>query len=93
MKKYIEFVSGSNGEYITSFDVECTDEMIKLCEKYNDVFPSERVKFGDFEVNIQKNYHAALTKLYGDYMQMPPEEKRYNHPPKILDFGEGNVIE
>lgn len=79
-------------EYITSYDFGYPQEMVDFCDKYDDVFPTERIKFEDFEVNIQKNYHESLTKLYGDYMQLPPEEKRFNHPPVILDFGEGNVI-
>lgn len=91
---YIKHVGGSNGEYVTSFDLERLEQMTLCCEKYSDMFPTVRVPFEDMEVSIQKNYDAALTKQYGDYMSMPPVEKRYNHPPKILDFGDGsgNVI-
>ena len=36
-----------------------------------------------------KDYDMVLSSLYGDYMQLPPEDKRENrHQIKILDFGE-----
>ena len=28
-----------------------------------------------------------LTQYFGDFMQLPPEEKRKIHPPDQLDFG------
>lgn len=37
------------------------------------------VPFEDFEIHIPKEYHKLLTQLYGDYMQLPPEEKRVSH--------------
>ena len=35
-----------------------------------------------------------LTSLYGNYLELPPADKRINHAPGILDFGDGrgNVI-
>lgn len=38
---------------------------------------------------MQKNYHEILTNIYSNYMMLPHEEKRINHCPAILDFGEG----
>lgn len=36
-----------------------------------------------------KQYDAFLTSLYGDYMQLPPEDKRENrHQIQVLDLGE-----
>ena len=36
-----------------------------------------------------ENYHAFLSNLYGDYMELPPEDKRENrHQIQILDLGE-----
>lgn len=33
-------------------------------------------------------YHTYLSKLYGDYMQIPPENKRERHIALEIDFGE-----
>ncbi len=36
-----------------------------------------------------KDYDRVLSSLYGDYMMLPPEDKRENrHQIKVLDFGE-----
>lgn len=35
-------------------------------------------KFGDREYPIPKEYEKYLTKLYGDYMKLPPKEQREN---------------
>ena len=48
----------------------------------------KRAKFEDIEVNIPGNYDEILKSLYGDYMQLPPKEARYNHVPEKLDFGQ-----
>lgn len=36
--------------------------------------------FEDTTVTIPRDYDAYLRKLYGDYMQLPPEDKRVSHP-------------
>lgn len=35
--------------------------------------------FDGIEVVIPKEYDKYLTQMYGDYMQLPPEEKRVSH--------------
>lgn len=35
--------------------------------------------FEGLEVRAPSDYHAWLTQVYGDYMQLPPEEKRVGH--------------
>ena len=45
------------------FDKKDTDELIKL-------------PFGDREYYCPSGYDAILTKQYGDYMTLPPEEQR-----------------
>lgn len=32
------------------------------------------------------NYHQFLTDYFGDYMKLPPEEKRKTHHPLLVDF-------
>lgn len=53
----------------------------------NEIYPLQDKKFEDIMVKFPNNPHQNLTVLYGDYMQMPPIEKRKNHFPFQLDFG------
>lgn len=56
--------------------------------KKSDIYPLKKMPFMDFEVYIPKNTHQHLTKIFGDYMQLPPKEKRVNHRPYLIDFGD-----
>ena len=47
----------------------------------------KKMKFEEIEVNVPENYHNILKEIYGDYMELPPEDKRYNHITEELDFG------
>lgn len=55
--------------------------------KKADIFPLQSAKFEDIEILLPNKNHEILTKYYGDYMKLPPKEKRVNHSPYILDFG------
>ncbi|MBL1407269.1 LicD family protein [Sphingobacterium faecale] len=37
------------------------------------------MKFEGFSVRMPIGYHEYLTNIYGDYMQLPPENKRVSH--------------
>lgn len=44
-----------------------------------------RHKFDNIEINIMKEYEEYLTTGYGDYMQLPPEDKRIPpHPSNVF---------
>lgn len=46
-----------------------------------------KTQFEHQEVFIPKQYDAYLRKMYGDYMQLPPEEKRHtNHKVTYVDL-------
>jgi len=49
--------------------------------------PTRRVPFETIEASIPHDVEALLTRGYGDYMQLPPPEKRYNHEAAVIDFG------
>ena len=51
-----------------------------------DIYPLRKLPFEDIELNFPHNLHNNLTGMYGDYMQLPPEEKRKNHYPYELEF-------
>ena len=45
--------------------------------------------FEDFTVMMPQGYDSFLTKQYGDYMQLPPEDKRIpHHNHYYVDFGD-----
>lgn len=46
-------------------------------KKYFESFVS--AEFEGINVRMPAGYHEVLTTLYGDYMQLPPEEKRVSH--------------
>ena len=82
LKKY----KNPDSEYV--FDISATAEEYPLIFKKDDFKEVKKIKFEDIEVNVPKNYDKILTAIYGDYMELPPKEKRYNHPIDNLDFGE-----
>ena len=56
--------------------------------KKEEIFPLQELKFEGMTVKAMACNHEMLTRMYGDYMEMPPEEQRYNHGAKVLDFGD-----
>ena len=53
-----------------------------------DVFPTKRMAFEGFQACVPNNPDAVLKALYGDYMQIPPEDKRRVHSTKIEFYDE-----
>lgn len=66
---------------------------ISIVEK-KDIFPVQRMEFSGQEICEPADVDAYLSRRFGDYMTMPPEDKRHNHPPYELDLGDkGNSEE
>lgn len=55
-----------------------------------DMFPAIDVPFEDLTVKLPRNYDEILRRGYGDYMQLPPLERRKNHYPYLFALG-GNA--
>ena len=51
-------------------------------------YPLLELDFEDEKMKFPKNIHEILTYAYGDYMRLPPVEKRKNHYPYCLKFKE-----
>lgn len=51
-------------------------------------FPPVKHNFESIDANIPNNYDKYLSALYGDYMQIPPPEKREKHFIIEINFGE-----
>ena len=75
MSKYNETISG---EYITFWSEE------RFANPFDYYFPLKKVSFGDTEIPIPNNYEEILKKQYGNYKELPPEEKRVSHSPYIF---------
>lgn len=65
-----------------SIDVVCP---ISVKHYFREIFPREiymktrKVPFEDAEFELIENYDWALTRLYGNYMELPPVNKRETH--------------
>ena len=69
--------SGSNSDYVgymCSMGVSKYYFPKKWCEAQT------QVEFEGEQYPAFKDYHPYLTYQYGDYMQLPPEDKRVSHP-------------
>ena len=80
-KKYVINYSSSYGVKKEIFPSCCFEEGISI-------------KFEDMIVTIPKNYNYVLTRIYGDYMQLPPENKRISrHSICDMSFNSKNIEE
>lgn len=52
---------------------------VKELQPYSVFFPPKKAVFEGLDVYIPNDYDAYLTQLYGDYMKLPPVEKRIQH--------------
>ncbi len=50
-------------------------------------FPVHETQFEDINVKVPHDYDTYLSNLYGNYMEIPPVEKREKHYYTVLDFG------
>ncbi len=73
-KKYNGIPTG----YLTSHTYRMQREKIRIF-KTEDMIPTTRVKFENREYSIMNNPDEYLKIMYGDYMTLPPEDKRVYH--------------
>ncbi len=76
--------------YLTSFaTVYGLDKETFEKDKISDYV---EINFEDKKFMTIKNHDYYLSKLYGDYMKLPPVEKRVNHKPYIVKFPDGEEL-
>lgn len=56
---------------------------------YDVVFPAKKATFNGKQYNVFHDVDKYLTQVYGDYMKLPPVEKREAHSPYLVDFSHG----
>lgn len=54
----------------------------------NGIVPTGRIIFEGKEFSSVHDSDYYLKTQYGDYMQLPPKEKRFGHRPLFVDYGE-----
>lgn len=54
------------------------------------ILPTKTMEFSGLQVKAPAKVEDCLAKRYGDYMTLPPAEKRHNHPPYELVFPDEN---
>lgn len=60
-----------------------------LLLRMNELLPTRHYFFNGVKISLPADVENYLSRVYGqDYMTLPPEEKRHNHPPYYLNFGE-----
>jgi len=57
--------------------------------KREHIFPTKHMEYDGLQVRFMNRTEEYLRTRYGDFMELPPPDKRHNHPPYELDFGEG----
>ena len=55
---------------------------------YSDYLPTTEIQFEGISFSAPNHIEKVLTDYYGDYMQIPPEEKREFHTVSIKFFDE-----
>ncbi len=65
-------------DYVTSHTYRMQRKKVRVF-KTEDLIPTKRVKFEDREYSIMNNPDEYLKIMYGDYMTLPPEDKRIYH--------------
>ena len=85
-KKYISYAKSYYGK---------SDKYTALCDpgarimwvRRDEIFPLVDLPYEDTTMKMINQYDKQLKRHMGDYMKIPPLEKRLNHCPKVLDFG------
>ena len=85
-QKKLSINKNTNAKYMVSY-YSVYSYKKELFEK-TDFFPTTHLEFEGKDYQVMKNYDKFLTQLYGNYMELPPVEKRINHKPLKIDFGD-----
>jgi lipopolysaccharide cholinephosphotransferase len=56
-----------------------------------DIIPVAKLTFDGKSYNVPNQWDRYLKQIYGDYMQLPPEDKRTAHMPELILFDSPGV--
>ena len=89
LEKSVEWLTNNNNEIKENFNWISMSSFSSLSKIYpqNMLDETINIKFEDRIYKIYKEYDAMLRCLYGDYLKLPPVEKRIcTHSPLIIQF-------
>ncbi|MGN1169747.1 MAG: LicD family protein, partial [Acutalibacteraceae bacterium] len=77
--KFFMTVSGkNNGEYVTNWGSQYNYDR-KATFKREIFGEPEHLTFEGIDIEVPHDYESMLIQIYGDYMKLPPEDKRVTH--------------
>lgn len=77
--KFFMTVSGkNNGEYVTNWGSQYNYDR-KATFKREIFGEPEHLIFEGIDIEVPHDYESMLIQIYGDYMKLPPEDKRVTH--------------
>ena len=82
--KYATMYKGKSDKYTCLFDPGSSIMHIYKSKAY----PTVKLPFEGIEIRLVRNYDEQLKQHMGDYMKVPPKEKRTNHCPVEINFGD-----
>lgn len=83
-KKIMKINRNNSSKYITNY--VGTYSCLKESFERKEAFPLKKISFEGKNYNCFKNPEKYLTNIYGDYMKLPPVEKRVNHNAVEISF-------
>ena len=76
MNKVMQKYPYDGGRYVGNFTSQYGNKELLHAEVFSDYFD---VRFEDFTCMVCAGYHEYLSNIYGNYMKLPPANKRKSH--------------
>ena len=89
--KVVKMQNRGNKKYVVNFASKYGIK--KQTFEYDIYFPIKKELFEKKEYPIPNKYDEYLTQIYGNYMKIPPIEKREIHNPIRIKFPDGEEID
>jgi len=64
----------------------CQNKFMNTITRFDNIFPTSTHVFEGLEISMPGNQDAFLRGYFGNYMQLPPENKRITHSPELLKY-------
>lgn len=82
---YSQLANEENSTKLIMYQEPVSEKTIANIEEVAEIVD---MPFENTTVKAYKTIDTLTRRYYGDYMQMPPEDKRVNHAAEVLEFGE-----